>query len=176
MLFQVWGFGNCLGSWDRKKGLLQKGSFHISRISRISKFCRISRKWLDSPLFSTVWGCLESLDPLNSLESLEHGLSEKTPFPKDPFFKRPLFQKTPFPERWGQGKKGTKICKKRSDNQCFSCCFAPLSVRISEACFLAISMAFPQLLIAFQSISVNLQSLSVTPSNFQSLSFGGKKE
>ena len=28
-----------------------------------------------------------SLDSLNSLNSLENGLSEKTPFPKDPFFR-----------------------------------------------------------------------------------------
>ena len=30
---------------------------------------------------------LKSLESLNSLEPLEDGLSEKTPFPKDPFFR-----------------------------------------------------------------------------------------
>ena len=48
---------------------LQKGLFTggISRISKICKFSRISRKWSDSPLFST-------LESLNSLESLERRL------------------------------------------------------------------------------------------------------
>ena len=71
----------------------QGGVFSLEKsleVSKISKFSRISRKWFDSPLFSTVWGSLESLESLeslNSLESLENGLSEKTPFPKDPFFR-----------------------------------------------------------------------------------------
>ena len=39
---------------------------------------------------STIWGSLESL---NSLESLEHGLFWKDPFPKDPIFRTRLIRK-----------------------------------------------------------------------------------
>ena len=40
-----------------KRGHYERGLFagRNSRISKISNFSRISRKWLDSPLFSTVW-------------------------------------------------------------------------------------------------------------------------
>ena len=74
--------------WIRtgKRGHYERGLFTegISRISRISKF---SRKWSDSPLFSTVWGFSEiSRISKFSRESLENGLSWK-----DPFSKRPLF-------------------------------------------------------------------------------------
>ena len=44
---------------ERTKGSLRKGSFFIggiSRVSKISKFFRISRQWSHSPLFSRVWG------------------------------------------------------------------------------------------------------------------------
>ena len=37
--------------------------------------------------FPESWGSLESLESQNSLESLEIDFSEKTPFPKDPFFR-----------------------------------------------------------------------------------------
>ena len=37
--------------------------------------------------FPQSGGSLETLESLNSLESLENGRSEKTPFPKDPFFR-----------------------------------------------------------------------------------------
>ena len=81
-----------LGGWvlcrDRKRGHYARGLFvgGISRISKISKFSRTSRKWSDSPLFSTVWGISRSLESLISRNSLENGL-----FWKDPFSKRPLF-------------------------------------------------------------------------------------
>ena len=48
-----------------KRGHYERGLF-AGGISRISKFFRISRKLSDSPLFSTVWGSLESLESLNS--------------------------------------------------------------------------------------------------------------
>ena len=55
------GIQNCndrtkLGT--RKRGHYESGLFTggISRISTISRFSGISRKWLDSPLFSRVWG------------------------------------------------------------------------------------------------------------------------
>ena len=72
-----------------KRGHYERGLFTggISGISRISKFSRISRKWSDSPLFSTMWG--GSLETLESLESSR--ISRKWTF-----LKRPLFQKTPF--------------------------------------------------------------------------------
>ena len=69
-----------------KRGHYERGLFigGISRISKISIFSRISRKWSDSPFFSTVWR-FSTIS--NSLESLEMDFSEKTPFPKDPFFR-----------------------------------------------------------------------------------------
>ena len=44
-----------------KVSLFERGLFtgEISRISKISRFSKISRKWSDSPLFSTVWGLSE---------------------------------------------------------------------------------------------------------------------
>ena len=73
-----------------KRGHYERGLFTggISRISKISKFSRISRKWSDSPLFSTVWGFSRS-----SRISKFSRISRKWTF-----LKRPLFQKTPFPE------------------------------------------------------------------------------
>ena len=62
----------------------------ISRSSKISRFSRIMRKWSDSPLFSTLWGFSGTLESLNSVESLEMDFSEKTPSPKDPFFRARL--------------------------------------------------------------------------------------
>ena len=52
----------------RKRGHYERGLF-TGGISRIS---RISRKWSDSPLFSTVWRFSRSLESL-ILESLENG-------------------------------------------------------------------------------------------------------
>ena len=69
---------------DRKKGSLRKGSF-AGGISRISKISRISRKWPDSPLFSTVWG----FSKISRISKFSR---------KWIFLKRPLFQKTPFSE------------------------------------------------------------------------------
>ena len=67
----------------KKRSLRKRGPFTggISRISKISKFSGISRKWWDSPLFSTVWGFSRI-----SRISRKIGL-----FWKDPFSKRPLF-------------------------------------------------------------------------------------
>ena len=47
---------------DRKKESLRKG---CERFSQISTLSRISRRWSDSPLLSTVWGF-----SVNSLENL----------------------------------------------------------------------------------------------------------
>ena len=73
-----------------KRGHYESGVFTggISRISKISKFSRISRKWSDSPSFSTVWGFSR-----NSRISKFSRISRKWTF-----LKRPLFQKTPFSE------------------------------------------------------------------------------
>ena len=61
----------------------------------ISKFSRISRKWSESPFFSTVWQFSR-----NSRISKFSRISRKWTF-----LKRPLFQKTPFsePEFYGDG-------------------------------------------------------------------------
>ena len=45
-----------------KGGHYERGLF-TGGISRKSRFSRISGKWSDSPLFSRVWGSLESLEP-----------------------------------------------------------------------------------------------------------------
>ena len=50
--------------------------------SKISRFSGISKKWSASPLLSTVWGSLESLEKMD--------FSEKTRFPKDPLFLNPM--------------------------------------------------------------------------------------
>ena len=72
-------------SWSGlEKGSLRKGSFHW-RILNFLYNLYISRKWSDSPLFSTVWGF--------SWISKFSRLSRKWTF-----LKRPLFQKTPFSE------------------------------------------------------------------------------
>ena len=46
-----------------KRGHYERGLFagEISRISKISKFSRISRKWSESPFFSTVRGFSKKL-------------------------------------------------------------------------------------------------------------------
>ena len=74
--------GMLQGSWTEKRGHYGRGLFTggISRISNISTFSGISRKWPDSPLFSTVLG---------SLQSPEKGPFRKDPFSKDPFFPNP---------------------------------------------------------------------------------------
>ena len=72
----------------RKRGHYERGLFTggISRSSKISRFSRISRKWSDSPLFSTVWEF-----------SRNSGISKCSRISRKwTFLKRPLFQKTPF--------------------------------------------------------------------------------
>ena len=73
-----------------KRGHYERGLYagEISRISRISKFSRISRKWSDSPLFSTV----RRFSKISRISKFSR-ISKKWTF-----LKRPLFQKTPFSE------------------------------------------------------------------------------
>ena len=61
-----------------KSGHYEKG-FFTGRISSISKFSRISRRWSDSPLLSTVWG-------LSRVSKFSRISRKRT------FLKRPLFQ------------------------------------------------------------------------------------
>ena len=89
--------GLCGSNWicnnfgNRKKGHYERGLFtgEISRISnidsKISKFSRMSRRWLDCPLFSTVWRFF-GLSKFSRISD-----SRKWTFCKDPFCKRPLF-------------------------------------------------------------------------------------
>ena len=81
-----------------KRGHFERGLFTggISRISKISRFSRIPRKGLDSPLFSTVWRFSR-----NSRISKFSRISRKWTS-----LKRPLFRKIPFSEpeypKWKQ--------------------------------------------------------------------------
>ena len=73
-----------------KRGHYEKGLFtgEISRTSKISKLSRISRRWPESPLFSTVWGFSKSsrISKFSRI-SRKMGFSEKTSLPQDPFFR-----------------------------------------------------------------------------------------
>ena len=71
-----------------KRGHYERGLFagEISRISKISKFSRISRRWSESPLFSTVWG-FSRISRISKFSRISR---------KWTLLKRPLFQKTPF--------------------------------------------------------------------------------
>ena len=74
----------------------QKGSYYergpfvggISRISKISEFSRLSRKWSDSPFFSTVWW-------FSRISKFSRS-SRKWTCLTDRFSKRPLFCGAPF--------------------------------------------------------------------------------
>ena len=72
-----------------KRGQYERGLF-TGGISGISKFSRFSRKWSDSPLFSTVWG-FSRISKFSRISRewtfLKRPLFQKTPFPKDPFFR-----------------------------------------------------------------------------------------
>ena len=59
-----------------------------SWISKISKFSRISRKWSDSPLFSTVWG-FSRISGVSRFSRISRHMnfSERTPFPKRPLLR-----------------------------------------------------------------------------------------
>ena len=72
-----------------KRGRCERGLFAggISGISTISRFSRISRKWSDSPLLSTIWG-FSKISRLSKFSRISR---------KWTFLKRPLFQKTLFP-------------------------------------------------------------------------------
>ena len=65
-----------------KRGHYERGLF-TGEISRISKFSRISRRWLDSPCFPRVWG----FSSISRISKISRNWT---------FLKRPLFQKTPF--------------------------------------------------------------------------------
>ena len=73
-----------------KRGHYKRGLFtgEISRPSKISKFSRISRKWPDPPLFSTVWD-FSKISRISKFTRISRKLT---------FLKRPLSQKTPFSE------------------------------------------------------------------------------
>ena len=77
----------CLPFGNGKGGHYERGLFTggISRISNISKLSRISRKWSDSPLLSTVWGFFR----ISKFSRISR---------KSTYLKRPLFHKTPFSE------------------------------------------------------------------------------
>ena len=71
----------CFGNGKRghyERGLFTGGS---SGISKVSRFSRISRKWSDSPLLSTVWGFSK-----NSRISKFPRISRKWTFVKRPLF------------------------------------------------------------------------------------------
>ena len=67
-----------------KRGHHERGFFTggISRISKISRFSRISRKWSDSPLFSTVWG----FSKISKISKFSR-ISRKWTFRKRPLFR-----------------------------------------------------------------------------------------
>ena len=70
-----------------ERGLFTGGLFRF-RISKVSKSSRISRKWLASPLFSTVRG-FSKISRISKFSRISRNWT---------FLKRPLFQKTPFSE------------------------------------------------------------------------------
>ena len=70
-----------------KRGHYERGLV-TGDFSRISKISRFSRKWLDSPLFSTLWG-FSKISRISKFSRISR---------KRTFLKRPLFQKTPFSE------------------------------------------------------------------------------
>ena len=85
--------------WERfgrlsgKRGHYERGLFAggISRISKISRFSGFSRKWSDSPLFSTVW-VFSRISRISKFSRISrNGL-----FWEDPFSKRPLFPNLSF--------------------------------------------------------------------------------
>ena len=74
----------------RKRGHYERGFFTggISRISRISKVSRISRNVRILLCIPQSRGSLESLESFGILQNLwKMDFSEKTPFPKGPFFR-----------------------------------------------------------------------------------------
>ena len=90
-----------------KRGHYERGLFagEISRISKISKFSSISRKWSESPFFSTGWGfSRNSRISKFSRISRKWTFLKRPPFPKDPFFRTRVSDAfwTPGPE--GPGK------------------------------------------------------------------------
>ena len=71
-----------------KRGRYERGLFTGGRhrISRISKFSTISRKWSDSHLFSTVWG----FSRISRISKFSR-ISRKWTFLKRPLFLNPKF-------------------------------------------------------------------------------------
>ena len=93
----------------RKRGHYERGLFagEISGISKISKF---SRKSLENGRnllsFPESGGSLETLESLNSPESLENGLFWKDSFSKRPLFPNPKFLPLDCPHRGGNSERG----------------------------------------------------------------------
>ena len=101
-----------LAIWDLgtgKRGHYERGLFTgvISRIPKISRFSRISRKWPDSPLFSRVWG-FSKISRISKFSRISR---------KWTFLKRPLFQKTPFSEPEDRGRSH----RRPNRNECPNC-------------------------------------------------------
>ena len=89
IFLSIWTLGSLSPcSRDRKKGVITKGVFSPEESLESLKsrpFSRISGKWPDSPLFSTVWG-------FSKISRISKFSREWT------FLKRPLCQKNPFSE------------------------------------------------------------------------------
>ena len=72
---------------DRKRGHYCQGVFLLEEPLESLQSSRISRKWSDSPLFSTVWG-FSKISRISKSSRISRQWA---------CLKRPLFQKTPFP-------------------------------------------------------------------------------
>ena len=73
-----------------EKGVISKGVFSLEKsLESLESLNSLESLGNGQILlcFPQSGGSLESLESLNSLESLEMDFSEKTPFPKDPFFR-----------------------------------------------------------------------------------------
>ena len=74
-----------------EKGVITEGVFSLEESLeslKSLKFSRISRKRSDSPLFSRVWG-FSTISRISKFSRISRKMdfSEKTRFPKDPFFR-----------------------------------------------------------------------------------------
>ena len=69
-----------------EKGVITKGVFSMEESLESLNFSRISRKWSDSPLFSTLWG-FSRISRISKFSRISRIWT---------FLKRPLFQETPF--------------------------------------------------------------------------------
>ena len=78
----------------RKKGVIAKGVFSLEESLESLNSLESLENAQMLLCFPQSGGSLESLNSLNSLESLERDFSEKTPFPKDPFFRTRPWEST----------------------------------------------------------------------------------